>query len=293
MVIHVIEKYKDLIFDSPEMASAYFRSVYDGNRGKKREEKEEKKKKIPKQRTNLEYLYYSLPISKQFVVNNLIFDLLSESKSKGYVGVYLEAFLLQNNITHSELASYIYGYLMASITVQDSQDPVIKELRDKGLEDIKSSIQKMTRTVNTNQNGLILKLIADYFCVSTDVLITGKGKKYSIDLSRLASIVGKNKINIVEFLNQHLKMDMCDDVLENDGSAFEQYIYRSARTSAEIVAKQLTIDINKILIEEECWIELDEYPFYRYYQLLTDKNKEIVKHVIENLTIIDIKPQDE
>lgn len=285
MKIHGIDEYKNLIFDSPEITSAYFRSIYDDNRGKK---SEDKKKKISKQLTNLEYLYHSLPMSKQFVVNNLILDLLSESKSKGYVGVYLEEFLHADNITHSELALYIYGYLMVSITVQESQDSDIIELREKNLGDIKSSIQKMTRTVNTNSNSLILKLIADYFCVSPNVLIMGKGKRYCIDFIHLKNIVDKNGVNVEEFLKQHLEMDMNEDASKNNKSAFEQYLHHSVRTFAEIVAEQFAIDTNEILIEEECWVELDEYPFYKYYHLLTEANKKIIKHVIENLSIEDI-----
>ena len=191
-------------------------------------------------------------------------------------------FLEDEQLTYSKLASCIDGYLAASMTIQSNLNANIKSL-----EEIKSSIKKLLTTVNASINNSVLQYIADFFCVSADVLITGKGKKYSVDLERLYNIVNNANMDAEEFLNEHLELDMVETATESEKKAFEVYIHRSARVFAEIVAEQFAINVNDILIEEDCWIELDNFPIDRYYQLLTDKNKEVVRHVIENFAFID------
>lgn len=275
---------KEIRFSSPKMSSAYFRSILRGNL------EQDNSKKPPKALTDIEYLYYSLSSSKQFVINNLIFDLLSDKKRNGYLGLYLEEFLNDYEISYSKLASYISGYIATSITILKSTDTTTNNrLIFKTVDDVKSSIQKMLHTVNIRQNNTILPLVADFFCVSPDVLVTGRGKRYSIDFENLKKFVDTKYSNCDDFLSQHLNIDMNKDVTESDRNNFIEYIHHSARTFAQIAIKALNIeDINKILIEEECWIELDKFPIYKYYQLLSPQNQIIAKHVIENLTIEDI-----
>ena len=234
MKIHKIddysEAYNNLGIDMPEVASAYFRSIYQDKHINKDRDKD-KKKKLSEE---LKIIYYSLPVSKQFVVNNLIQDLLSDSKSRGYVGVYLKAFLEDEQLTYSKLASCIDGYLAASMTIQSNLNANIKSL-----EEIKSSIKKLLTTVNAGINNSVLQYIADFFCVSADVLITGKGKKYSVDLERLCDLVGKANMDAEEFLNEHLELDMVETATESEKKAFEVYIHRSARVLRKLLQSNL------------------------------------------------------
>lgn len=109
-----------------------------------------------------------------------------------------------------------------------------------------------------------------------------------MDLEKLKEIVVQEQMDIDSFLNEHFKTNFngyIENPCDSDIKLFQKYIHYNACVFAEIVAEQFNIDIKEILITEECWIELEKFPIKRYYDKLTDKNKDIVRNVLFYLNI--------
>lgn len=284
MIIHKTETYWDMDFGSEKETSAFFRSyfmdkhtnLYTGTKQKSKRQDLEP----------IETIYYSLPLAKQFVVNGLIQDLLSDAKKGHYIGLYLDEFLAKNELNYPLLAAYIARYMELSVLHEEefSQNN-IDELK------IKSRIQKLLQSVKPQKKDTVLEIIADFFSVSIDVLISGRGKIYSVDLEKLKEVVDSKGMDPDKFVEELLQINMLDDFDKSDIEKYQKVLNRSPKAFTQCASEVLGIEPEEILIEEDCWVELEKYPLSKFYNLLTEKNKKVVKHVIENLAIRELKPE--
>lgn len=276
MKIHSMDDKMEMEFDSLESGSAYFREIL----------------KIEEKGAYIEYIFPRLDIPKQQLIITLIHDLLPESKKDSLLGVYLQAFLDDYEITYNELAKCIYAYIQYSIDWKEqncSDHEKNEDLID--VQGILSKLQRFLKGNKSSEENKYLKLVSGFFSVSPDVLITGKGKRYSVDLEKLKKIVMREQMDIDLFLDKHFKINFNEYIENPDDSEiklFQKYIHYNASVFAEIVSEQFNIDIEEILIAEECWIELEKFPIKRYYDKLTDKSKNIVRNVLFYLNIKEI-----
>ena len=79
-----------------------------------------------------------------------------------------------------------------------------------------------------------------------------------------------------------------ENVNEKEKEYYRDYINHNATVFAEIVSQTYGVDVDEILITEECWIELENFPIRDYFNRLKPENKKIVEHVLFNLNIRDI-----
>ena len=156
------------------------------------------------------------------------------------------------------------------------------------MQSISSKLQRFLKSTKGNKDNKYLELVSGFFSVSPSVLITGKGERYSINLERLKEIVDKEIadgeiLDVDAFLEQHFQMEFCGK--EEEKEPFKKYIHYNKTVFAGIVAEQLNIKIEDILVAEECWVELENFPIKEYYNRLTDKNKEVVRNVLFYMSV--------
>lgn len=284
MIIHKTESYWDADFNSEKETSEFFRSYFMDKHANR--DTEAKQKNSSRAENPLETLYDSLPLVKQFVVNGLIQDLLSDAKKGHYIGLYLNEFMAKYGKRYSSLADCIARYMELSCLYGEEffQNDVDESK-------IKSRIQKLLQSVNPKKKDTLLRIIADYFSVSVDVLISGRGKIYSVDLEKLKEIVDENGMEPEAFLEELLQVNLLEGFGKSDMEKYQEILHHSPKAFAQSASEVLGIEPERILIEEDCWVELEEYPFSKFYNLLTDKNRKVVKHVIENLAIRELRPE--
>jgi len=258
----------EMEFDSPGIGAAYFREMYG----------------MDEKGAYIEYTFPKLDAPKQQLVITLIHDLLPQSKKDALLGTYLQAFLDDYKMTYVDLSKYITAYVNYSVTWK-AENSDVSYLQ---LHDISSKLQKFLKGNKGNVDNIFLKLVSGFFRVSPSTLITGKGESYYVDLDELKKIVDKEKLDADTFLEKHFQMDFdfsMENSSEKDIEHFKKYIDFNASVFAKIVSEQFNIEIEDILKTEECWIELEDFPIRKYYDKLTDKNKEIVKNVLFYLNI--------
>lgn len=263
MKIHSMDDGIEMEFDSLEIGSAYFREMYGiGKKGS----------------TYIEYIFPKLDTLKQQMVITLIHGLLPKAKKDAFLGVYLQAFLDNYEMTYVDLAKCITAYINYSVGWQEKNSYT----ENLDVQSISSKLQRFLKSTKGKEDNEYLKLVSGFFSVSPSVLITGKGERYSIDLEKLKEIVDNEKLDVNIFLDGHFQMDFDSEGVstEEEKEQFKKYIHYNASVFAEIVAEQLDIDIKDILETTECWVELENFPIKEYYNRLTDENKEIVKNVL-------------
>lgn len=276
MKLHVLEYDTEMLTEASELA-LYYRILL--------RQKKEKKGEINKY--DICKAYSVLSKSEKHIITNLIKDLLPP-KYNTHVGIYLKAYLEEQGISHTKLANILDGYMNCSCKIND------EELETQSLEQIKSKIQKLLVTSRPKEDNMILKLVADYFNVSIDVLLVGEGVRYSIDLEKLKEIVDAADKNVETFLEEHFTTDYIPKnehkkkKEEKNEELYKKYIYQSAMVFAEIVEEQMSIDKHEILLEEKIWIEWDDMIFWEMFKKLTSKNKEIVLGVLNNIYLTKI-----
>lgn len=275
MKIHTVEYYNEMDFESPEKTAEYFKAIYI-NRYKEKDEEQIGKL--------LEKMYSSLSRTKKYIVENLIYDLLSDAKKDKLAGQYFKELLESEDITYSQLALCIAGYIEVSQKCNK-----LNSLIGKDYEYVKSKLKRLQESNSFNIKNEIIELTAGYFSISPKVLLTGKGIKYSVNWERIEQLPDYKNKETKLFLLDILMSDIHTFTKEKDKKHFIEYVAHSQKTFAELVSNQYNIGLNDILIEEDCWIELEKYPFSAYYNLLGYKEKNILKHAIENIFIKEIK----
>lgn len=276
---------------SPAQTAAYFQMMY--------EEKKEDENKLD----YIEKIFYSVDKAKQHLIIELIRDLLTDAKKDAYLSVYLQSFLDEANMTYTALANRISAYTNNSAFFEDTNQILnITNDSNKEKEDIydicdiyditniKSSLQSFLKNTKAQMDNNILKLVSGYFSVSPSLLITGKGERYYIDLEKLKEIADNENKEVDDFLDSLYDMDFfeCENVNEKEKEYHRDYINHNATVFAEIVSQTYVVDVDEILITEECWIELENFPIRDYFNRLKPENKKIVEHVLFNLNIREI-----
>lgn len=263
MKIYSLGEGQEMEFEAPENGSAYFREKFG----------------TTKKGTYIEFMFPKLDVPRQQLIINLIRDLLTDAKKDALLQIYFQAFLDDYGISYFDLANYITAYLNCSYDNENQYEVI-------DITDIVSKLQRFLKSNRSNEDNVILQLVSGYFSVSPDVLITGKGKKYSIDFEFLERILKKNNMDVDTFLEKHFQMEHIVEINdEKEENNYKQYIHHNAIVFAQIVEKQFNIASEDILLEDECWVELEEFPIKKYYDNLTDKNKEIVNNVLFYLSI--------
>jgi len=267
MKIHSMDDEMEMEFNSLEIGSAYFREMYGTD----------------EKGTYIEHLFPKLDMLKQQMVITLIQGLLSGAKRDAFLGVYLQAFLNNYRITYVDLAKYITAYINYSVGWQ-AENGNVENLDMQG---ISSKLQRFLKSNKGKEDNEYLKLVSGFFSVSPSVLITGKGERYSIDLEELKRIVDGENLDVDTFLDRHFQMDFDSEGIstEEEKEQYKKYIHYNASVFAGIVAEQLDIDIEDILVTEKCWIELEDFPIKEYYNRLTDENMEVVRNVLFYLNV--------
>lgn len=272
MEIHSLDDGMEMEFDSLETGSAYFRERYG----------------MEEKGTYIEHLFPNLDALKQRMVITLIHGLLPKAKKDAFLGVYLKAFLNKYEMTYVDLAKCITAYINYSVGWQEENS----NAENLDLQCISSKLQRFLKSTKGKEDNEYLKLVSGFFSVSPSVLITGKGERYSVDLERLKEIVDGENLDVDIFLDEHFQTDFDSAGVstEEEKEQFKKYIHYNASVFAGIVAEQLDIDIEDILVTEECWVELEDFPIKEYYNRLTDENKEVVTDV---LFYMNVKPQNQ
>lgn len=273
-------------FKSPSQAAAYFRMMY--------KDKQEDENKLD----YIEEIYYSSDKAKQHLIIELIRDLLTDAKKDAYLSLYLQSFLDEANMTYTALANRISAYVNNSAFFEDTNvtNDSNKEKEDVyDITNIKSSLQSFLKNIKAQLDNNILQLVSGYFSVSPSLLITGKGKKYYIDVEKLKEIADNENKEADDFLNSLYDSDFfaIEKVNENEKKYYQDYINHNATVFAKIVEEVYNVDIDEILITEECWIELENFPIRDYFNRLKPENKKIVEHVLFNMNIKEIDTFDE
>lgn len=270
--------------ESPAQTAAYFRMMY--------EEKKEDENKLD----YIEEIFYSGDKGKQHLIIELISDLLTDAKKDAYLSVYLQSFLDEANMTYTALANRISAYTNNSAFFEDTIQilNITNDSKEKediyDIANIKSSLQSFLKNTKAQLDNNILRLVSGYFSVSPSLLITGKGERYYIDLEKLKEIADNENKEVDDFLDSLYDMDFLEyeNVNEKEKEYYRDYINHNATVFAEIVSQTYGVDVDEILITEECWIELENFPIRDYFNRLKPENKKIVEHVLFNLNIREI-----
>jgi len=267
MKIHV-KNYENDLNTAEDKLAVYFRNSYI----KEKFEKED-----------ILEMYQSLTDTDKYVLIGLLKDLLPNKNKDAFIGVFLKEFMNEGGFTSYSLAKLLYEYMQVSVSLKERYEEY------KDLETIKSKIQKLMKCAKTKEDDIVIRLIADYFNVSFDVLLRGEGVRYSIDLERLYEIVDLNGMDADTFLKEHYEMDFDIEYIDNgtqkgnDTERYKQYIYHSAKAFAEIVEQQLGIDSSEIIIEEDIWIEWSADIFTEIFEKLSAQNQEIVFNTLRRM----------
>lgn len=273
---------------SPAQTAAYFQMMY--------EEKKEDENKLD----YIEKIFYSVDKAKQHLIIELIRDLLTDAKKDAYLSVYLQSFLDEANMTYTALANRISAYTNNSAFFEDTNQilNITNDSKEKediydicdiyDITNIKSSLQSFLKNTKAQMDNNILKLVSGYFSVSPSLLITGKGERYYIDLEKLKEIADNENKEVDDFLDSLYDMDFFEYENVNEKKYHRDYINHNATVFAEIVSQTYGVDVDEILITEECWIELENFPIRDYFNRLKPENKKIVEHVLFNLNIREI-----
>jgi len=257
----------EMEFDSLEIGSAYFREMYG----------------MEEKGTYIERLFPKLDTLKQQMVITLIHGLLSKAKKDAFLGVYLQSFLNDYEMTYVDLAKCITAYINYSVGWQEKNGNV----ENLDMQSISSKLQRFLNSTKGKEDNEYLKLVSGFFSVSPSVLITGKGERYSINWEKLEEVVDGENLNADTFLEEHFETDFDSAGIstEEEKDQFKKYIRQNKFVFAEIAAEQFGIDVEDILETTECWVEMEDFPIKEYYNRLTDESKEIVKNVIFYMNI--------
>lgn len=267
MKIHSMDDGLEMEFDSLEIGSAYFREMYG----------------MEEKGTYIERLFPKLDTLKQQMVITLIHGLLSKAKKDAFLGVYLQSFLNDYEMTYVDLAKCITAYINYSVGWQEKNGNV----ENLDMQSISSKLQRFLNSTKGKEDNEYLKLVSGFFSVSPSVLITGKGERYSINWEKLEEVVDGENLNADTFLEEHFETDFDSAGIstEEEKDQFKKYIRQNKFVFAEIAAEQFGIDVEDILETTECWVEMEDFPIKEYYNRLTDESKEIVKNVIFYMNI--------
>lgn len=270
MILHDENDYSEYNVESPKAMSAYWKCQLHGRRMQDDEQ-------------CMKDMYDGLPAAKKRVINVLIQDLMSKSKRWKLFRVYLEKFIEEENSLNKletekkikKLETYIFSYMKVS------QKHTVEER-----EIVHSAMQSLRSTNAPREKNKYVPVLADFFNVSKDVLLAGQGERYNLNYEYIQKILDDKNEDYNVFVNKvcnHGQRVKGTTNIERKNYAF--FVNHSYRVFAEFASELLGVGIDKILITEPCWVELDKYPFIEFYNELNYDKQTIVQHALFNLTL--------
>lgn len=225
---------------------------------------------------NIEKLFISLSSAQKNIVYALVIDLLPKKliENSGY---FFGKLLEREQITYSKLASYIYGYMECMDEIPKTKNNK-GEMAEKELEYVKSCLQNMMNAKSITEKNPYKKYICDFFSVSDSVLRYGVGKKYTIDMEKVAAIFDKQKISEEEFIECIL-----NKVYSENSKAIsdcDYYIRHSHVVFGNLVEDRFFGE--SVLIEEDYSL-LDIDSFIEYWEKLEWRERCAVYRLMENI----------
>ena len=273
MILHDEKNYTEYDVESPKAMSAYFRYCLH----------ERNKKDVDKEKY-LKEMYESLPSAKKRLINVLVQDLLSKSKRWKIFKVYLDRFIKTDCVLNNlkienvgKLEKYIYSYMVAS-----------KKYADRVIDNKKvhSAMQRLEKDNAPQEKNVYVSILADFFNISKEVLLTGQGNRYYLNYDYIQLILDNKKEDYNEFVNKVCNHgQLANGITNTERKNYAFYVNHSYRVFAELASELLCVNIDNILIAEPCWVELKDYPFIEFYKELSYDNQNIVQHVLFNLNL--------
>lgn len=221
---------------------------------------------------NCTRLYEALPNAKKQMLYDLLFDLLPDKKISN-CGFYFQQLLDMHNMTYSELANYIIGYM-------ECMDENAKE---KEPEHIKSGLESLLKAKTYKEDNYLVKYVCDFFSISEDVLKYGYGEKYSIDMEIVAQIFDEQHITTDEFIENIVYK--VDEGYVKYSKDCDYYILNSHKVFADIIENQYFVDapVAQKLLKTEEFSLLDKNGFLEYFQRLKETERKAILHLMENM----------
>ena len=217
-------------------------------------------------------LYNSLTYAQKKLSYELVLDLLPE-KLKENSGYFFSRLLEREGLTVSNLTDYIWGYIECIVNC-DTMENVILTDRNS----ISSALNAMEKAHSVTKKNIYIDYICDFFSVSESVLRFGIGKKYTINMDKVAKIFDKSELSEQDFLEQIFeKFCEVDDKIKDD---CDYYIRHSHVVFGKIIEN--TFFENNVLIEENYSL-LDTDSFIEYWGKLEQKEKNAVYRFMENI----------
>ena len=237
--------------------------------------------------------YMELTEADKELVFKLVVDLVTDAK-KSCCALFFRKLLDNADMTHTELANYIYGYMLCMnyFDEEEQKEEKHKEENDEDEEEDKKDETKsyqpkrvidalagILKNTSYKDDNPYVPMICDYFSISEDVLKYGRGKKYTLDMSALNSFFKDNNLTIEKVTREILKKDI--DCFEKYAKRCEQYIVHSHLMIANLI--QHKFHYKKQLLIEEDYSLIDEEVFMSYFRLLKDKERNAVINLMESL----------
>ena len=180
----------------------------------------------------IDNLYQKLNNREKYLVNEILNGYLTEKQRTAFHGQRLAEVIQRynekydENVTVYTLARIIDNYQSSSLDNSYSSE---EDLEKIDYEKYKSAMRKLLNTYCTKENE-VLKLLCGYLCISTDVILEGKGKEYFINYEKLKKIIDNEGIDVEEFIKQHVEINFNED-MEGDKKVkkdYEKYIHHNA-----------------------------------------------------------------
>ena len=152
------------------------------------------------------------------------------------------------------------------------------EIDEKELDYVKSCLQNMMNAKSITEKNPYKKYICDFFSVSEDVLRYGVGKKYTIDMEKVAVIFDEQKISEEDFIEDILNKTYAENSKAVNNCDY--YIRHSHVVFGNLVEDRFFGD--NVLIEEDYSL-LDIDSFIEYWEKLEWKERYAVYRLMENI----------
>lgn len=206
---------------------------------------------------------------KQIMIMRLVLNLLPEKKLQR-AGYFLNRLLKKNDITYYELAKRLLIYRDVWGADKDSYN------MDET--DMSSRLQKMVNSKTCSTDNPLINYICDYFSVSREVLLYGRGKKYTADDDTLKAA-----------LEEH--WDYSDDFLkavcskkQYKPSPKEKETLRKCIRDSDLICVKMVADLlhkdEKDFLHEEEEDFIDEFDFDMFTWYFVDLNETEMEAVV-------------
>ncbi len=187
--------------------------------------------------------------SHQEIIYTLVYNLLEENY-KTDSGFFLQKLLEEHGISYYELAEYIYTYLYYTSEYHSE---------NLSIENIKSYLQKMTKSKNFTKN-ILSDLICKYFSVDEDLIKYGIGNSYEMNFEKAYETLKENIDNIENIIEEVLNPTYIPDgekPTKKEYLYYRNFISKSAIFFTELLQLYSKKDIDFLEKEKICIWDFD------------------------------------